>query len=279
MQHGRCSTCVRPRRIRFAVVRGAGGGDTSGVTRVLDAGTVYGLYPLRRWVEGPFRRARRAGGYYIVTSYIDSYIGYRYARALLLGTHTRTEARSPDVATPGLRLGGRGACPRPPARSASRARPVAARPRAGPRVGRKNVVTRHSLQQAAASSSSGARTNASKSTQRANGANHNAPTHANKTENGLRTRHRRDPAVHEQGRVPRRERRAGGRRGEARGRPLNGWKRDSCSQPDTPVHSRTRPRCRPCTTLTTLTTRVRSHVVVHRCQSKDRTRQSAFMPK
>ena len=41
---------------------GRAGGDTSGVTRVLDAGTVYGLYPLRRWVEGPFRRARGRGG-------------------------------------------------------------------------------------------------------------------------------------------------------------------------------------------------------------------------
>ena len=121
---------------------GRAGGDTSGVTRVLDAGTVYGLYPLRRWVEGPFRRARRAGGYYIVTSYIDSYIGYRYARALLLGTHTRTEARSPDVATPGLRLGGRGACPRPPARSASVSRSPGARSPPAHAPGPGSVVTR-----------------------------------------------------------------------------------------------------------------------------------------
>ena len=228
-------------------------------------------------LKGRFAELAGGGVLYRYIVYRLVYIGYRYARALLLGTHTRTEARSPDVATPGLRLGGRGACPRPPARSASRARPVAA-PRAGPRVGGscKNV-TRHSLQQAL---------QAPELTQvkarNARTARTITPRHMlTNAENGLRTRHRRDPAVHdhEQGRVPRRERRAGGRRGEARGRPLNGWKRDSCSQPDTPVHSRTRPRCRPCTTLTTLTTRVRSHVVVHRCQSKDRTRQSAFMPK
>ena len=99
------------------------------------------------------RFAELAGGGVLV--YRSEIIGYRYARALLLGTHTRTEARSPDVATPGLRLGGRGACPRPPASSAvSRLRarspphPPPPTPRAGPRVGRKNVVTRHSLQQA-----------------------------------------------------------------------------------------------------------------------------------
>ena len=69
------------------------------------------------------RFAELAGGG-VLYRYIVYRLVYRLSirsRSTLLGTHTRTEARSPDVATPGLRLGGRGACPRPPARSARHA--------------------------------------------------------------------------------------------------------------------------------------------------------------
>ena len=188
-------------------VRGRPGGGRGGTRQGLRGySTRVRSTDFTRFAGGLKGRFAELAGGGVLYRYIVYRLVYRLSirsRSTLLGTHTRTEARSPDVATPGLRLGGRGACPRPPARSASRARPVAARPRAGPRVGRKNVVTRHSLQQAAASSSSGAAELTQVKARNARTARTITPRHMlTNAENGLRTRHRRDPAVHEQGPRP-----------------------------------------------------------------------------